>query len=155
MAGILSKVFGKEALIEDYMLTPSFDFIAKFIAFFYGGDGNYFRCECNFNPNSVSPFAFELQRLRELASLSHSEQWDNRATTLEIQTNAPVNFEKDTIEAVILPPAYMNDAKLSDFLYANDIEAITYGMHRTTPDSLTPLFIEKTEKYLRDKGLLP
>lgn len=151
---VLKDVCGEEINPAKYELGSGIDWVRYFIEYFYGNDKNYYFVTPQIKLEDLKAMSFELQHIFSLATETSDKIWDNRAYTIEVQCKDSFQLDAGKIEAIILPKCYMNDTEIVDYLYNNNIVALTYGIERADPKHMTPLLIEIAENYMKSKGLL-
>lgn len=153
-AGLYEKHIHKKAKKEDYQFETSYEFIQKFVKFFYDSNSNYFDGKTTIQRNEIQPCAYELESIYSLINTPHGEQFDDRCYTIEIQSSAPTQIDGKSLRAIVIPDSIAADEVLASFLYDNEIEAITYTTTRVAPSQLTPLVIAKVRDFYLNKGVI-
>lgn len=154
--GYLECVSNCELNPAKYGLGTSFDSIKCFISSFYGTDRDYFHCNPSITNSDLMPFSFELQKVLSLITERSSKGYDNRAYTVELQIQAPIELSGNQVKAVFLPSDLMggSDRVLDEFLYENDIDAITYTLDQADPAHMTTMLQMMAENYMKDNNIL-
>lgn len=151
---IFKDVFETETNPKKYKLGSSLEDIRKFITCFYSTDKNYFYCKPNIKKDGFDPFSFELNRILKLIEEGSSKKYDNRAYTVELQIASPLVFDNSSIRAILLPADFMGSSDFADYLYNNDIEAITYNLEQVDPSHMTPHLNALAEEYMKNNNIL-
>lgn len=141
--------------IKAYQLRSDFDFLAKFIHALYENDKAYFSGETKLSSSEVPALSLELRRIIELHRAEGTQDWDERAITVELQKTSSIELNSTEIEAVILPSQIIsNDTDLQDFFYDEGIEVISYNAPMSSPSDMSMLLRASAKSYLESAGLL-
>lgn len=149
-AGLFESYFHKESSVFDFEFVQEYDFINKFVGYFYGSNKNYYDGVTAIDKGSIPTFAFELQYLHQIINADNFEKFDDRCQTLEIQTADEVNITAGGVMAMVLPAALMNEPAISSFLMDYDIHPITYTSTRCSPSALTSVIIAEVRKFYEE-----
>ena len=153
-AGLFSSYCHSKSLVSDFKFLQEYDFINKFVGYFYGSNKNYYDGVTTINKSSIPTMAFELQYLHQLINSANLEDFDDRCQTLEIQTTKEVDITAGGVRAMVLPATLVSDPAISSFLMDNDIHPITYSSTRCTPSSLTSIIITEVRKYYENEKVI-
>lgn len=152
--GFYSNYISNRSVVTDYKLNNSLDFLRKFINFFYNNNKNYYDGKANVEIDKVDAMAYEIQSIYALINSKEQSQTDNRCQTIEIQMEDKLSIKMGGIKAIVLPGAIVSSAGVSEYIYDNDIELITYSLNRSSPCEITPLIIEKVRDFYQKKGVI-
>lgn len=108
--------------------------------------------ESDFQP---SVFDAEIQALHTLYLDKHSNSFDDRSASIEMQFKLEVNLQKTKPLAVIVPSQYFQNPK---FLYhvqnVWEAEILSYETHSLNIDSYYALIYQKTIDFYKSRGFL-
>lgn len=153
-AGIFSRYVHPKANVADYKLLNDFEFLNKFVGYFYENNSEYYDGNVNINKSKIPTMAFELHTLLQMITSESSEKFDDRCHTIEIQTDQSVDIRGGGVKAMVLPSAMANDPDISAFLFDNDVHPIIYQTTRCAPSSLTSTIISEVRKYYSEEGVI-
>jgi len=116
---------------EDFELDCAADMPGRLINLFWLSEQAYFnnRGHADFTPDA---FAFEAQTYHELIRHRASAGFDERASSIEIQSNQPIALGENTI-AVILPSSFATDEAIAAIDALGAIILPYDHVNRTTP----------------------
>lgn len=152
-AGLYSGLVHKNSKCDDYIFDNNLLFIQKYIGLFYNSNKNYYDGRPVITLPSLPPMGFELQALLNLISQKSASAVDDRGFTIEIQSGSAARFSAGLVKAIVIPESVLEDEKLSNYVYDNEVEVITYGGFRAEPSHLTTVIISKVRDYYQAKGL--
>lgn len=153
-AGVFSDYTHAKSQVNDFKLKNDFEFIRKFVGYFYVNNQNYYDGSAALAKQELPPMAFELHSVLQMISSEAKEPFDDRCHTIEIQTNQNVDIRSGMIMALVVPSAIANDTDLASFLFDYNIKLITYHTSRCTPSSLTSTMIDKVREFYSDEGVI-
>ena len=153
-AGIFSKYVHPNADIADYKLVNNFEFLNKFVSYFYENNQNYYDGVVSINKSNIPAMAFELHSIQQLITSEATENFDDRCHTIEIQTDQEVDIRSGGVRAMVLPSAIASDPEVSAFLFDNDVQPIIYQTTRCSPSALTSTIITEVRKFYADEGVI-
>ena len=153
-AGIFSRYVHPKADVTDYKLVNSFEFLKKFVGYFYGNNRNYYDGEISISKSNIPAMAFELHSLHQMITSETNEDFDDRCHTVEIQTDQVVDIQSGGVRAMVLPSSIASDPEVSSFLFDNDVQPIVYQTTRCSPSSLTSTIITEVRKFYEQEGVI-
>ena len=150
---ILSKKIADHFELDNFKLYNNLEAVQRFISFFYKTNDNYFFGRPSLNDASIPPQAYELQSLLSLAD-DRGNSADDRANTIEIQINEPIEIESIDIKILGIPAPLLNDPAVVAFLDANEVNFFTYDLHKFPPSHINSVFYEKTKEHYFGEGII-
>lgn len=119
-------------------------------AFFHSNRGYYLG-----NPKPISiPFTeFSTRAYFSLITDKGYREVDDRRSTIEIQCNRAINLSRDTIEAVVLPRAFLDEEELVERIFKIwEAKALDYPSYSFSPREYTGIIFESVRLYFESQG---
>lgn len=157
----MHKKFNCESFLVDPNLTksgeiPLPDIPSRIVSAFFADNSNYYKNNKVVEPLNFGLLDFEVQCYHELIKTKKITVFDDRRSTIEIQTDKEIPLSSDTVEAVALPKSFMEDNEIFDAIVNKwKSTPLTYGISfHSTPDHFISLIIEEIGNFLKDKGCI-
>ena len=150
---IFKDFFHEKTSLDDLSLYPTIETGKKFVAAFYGNNKNYLYNN-PLDDIKHNPLEFELEGYIELIRTKQISNYDDRASTLEMQYTQDIELDKTKVKLVVLPAILMDDPEVKKLLeedWESTVE--TYTTYRANPNEFMSTiktkvldFIEKENK---------
>jgi len=100
---------------------------------------NHFEAECDY----------------ELIQTKAKTAFDDRRSSIEIQTVESVTLSKDTVYAVVLPESFLeNESIQNTVIEIWQAKIVEYPSYRSEPDFLIPIIIDRVCQFFKKEGLI-
>ncbi|CAK2016148.1 conserved hypothetical protein [Vibrio crassostreae] len=140
--------------MSQFEFKPNFDFIKKFVEYIYTTNGNYYKGKATLISDDLPPLAAELQSIVHIINNKGLTQVDDRCTTIEVQSDNPLDITNGSVKAIIMPSEMLGDESVTQLLIDYNIDPITYEVYRSSPSSTTSVILNKASEYLSDTGVI-
>lgn len=153
--GLYNQFIPKEATLDNFSLNTDKEIPARVVDLFFGTNRSYFLGEaCPLS--SIGTMDFEIQSYYQLISSTGESCVDDRKSSVEIQIDHNVSLTKDTVFAVVLPKASLQDPEVFDAINKTwQAIPITYNTFRgTAPAEYHGVIREQLNNFLENEGLL-
>jgi len=153
--GRYKKYFHSDSILKDFELGPSLESIKKILGRYYSDNTEYYFAQTKKNVE-IPAQSFEAEGCHELARLpaigADNDALDERSSTIEIQFENSIGLG-DSLLAVIVPMAYMDDANIAEKIRDLNVKNIkTYDTLHSYPGSrgvwITSIYKIVRELYL-------
>lgn len=132
---------------EDFQLEPTLDMPGRLVHLYYGSNKQYYHGQPE--PKTIPETEFEIKAYCELIRETAVSELDDRASSIELQSDISINLSKDNVLLVILPVVFMDDQNIKETIINNWGASIrTYSAHRSRPNEYIALFYEIISEYL-------
>lgn len=138
---------------EDFLLSPSMDTPQRIVNFFFGSNLKYFKGE----PLNVDIPSIEFEALSYYSIIKETGNlpFDDRCSTIEIQSSEPVELTKDNVLLIILPGIFMEDERVKNFFNTlSNVKIRVYTIHRGDPREYMGLIYQSVEEFLHSNGFM-
>lgn len=127
---------------------------AHIISSFFDNNRNYY--DDNIRESvGFGSLDFEAQSYYELIKSKRQSIFDDRRSAIEIQTDEIIPLSSDTVCAVVLPQAFMDDEKIKATIVGNwNAKLLTYPSYRSEPAFFIPFIMDNVRNFLQDEGLI-
>jgi len=136
---------------------PIPDIPARIVSAFFESNANYYFANKfrPFSDNDLEFKHFEAEGYYELIKTKAETEFDDRRSTIEIQTIESVSLSSDTVYTVILPQSFLeNEYVRNTVIKTWKSDPLTYPSYRSEPDFLIPIIIDRLGQYFNKKGLI-
>ena len=138
---------------EDFLLEPIPDMPNRLVARFYESNASYFRG----NPATVEipPLEFEAICYHNLIHSEGLASYDDRNSTVEIQSERNLILDSDIVLLVVMPTVFLDVPELRGRIVRDwHAQVRTYPIHRCNPNEYTLLIYQEIESYLKAENYL-
>lgn len=153
--GLYSHHFPREYKLEEFCLGTSLDIPLKVVNMFFGSNRSYLLGETR-PLTDKSALDFEINSYFGLITSSGESCVDDRKSSIELQIDHGIALSKDTVLAVVLPKACMDDEEVRDAINITwQATPITYNTFKaTSPLEYHGVIREQLTNFLDIEGLL-
>lgn len=146
--------FHPQMELEDFKLEASPSTPPKVVTAFYGTNMNYYLGQ-PLEDIEFDALEFELQSYYKLLKSGGRQNFDDRSSAIEIQTQNEVTLSKGDVLAVVVPVNFMDNEAFRTVIVGQwNATPITYQPMRTNISGLTSTIIEEVRKFLTERNLL-
>lgn len=134
--------------MEDFQLSPGLDMPARLVTQFYGSNENYYLGQ----PHSqeIPPLEFEVALYYNLISGKAKTHYDDRRSAVEVQTDAPIPLNKETVLLVVLPTIFLDVPDIRRKLLADwSAQVRTYHIRHSNPNEHIGYVNEEVRTFLK------
>jgi hypothetical protein len=123
----------------------------KLVSTFYGSNRNYYYGKPR-GDVEIGALDFEARVCFELISSKEANDFDERASIIELQVSKKVPLDTGGLIALMLPQEMMSDRQFREVLKKfPDTEIMTYTMYRSKPEYYAALAVERIGQLLESK----
>jgi hypothetical protein len=152
-SGLFGDYFHRKMQLKDFALKSDITTPAKVVSFFYGSNVSYYNGTSQFI--ALPPLEFEAQCYYELIRNTRSTQFDDRRSSIEVQSNHEVILGKDIVKLVILPTVFLDYSDVVDIIMKEwGSELRTYHINHCSPNEYMSLIYKEVRDYLIVNGYM-
>jgi hypothetical protein len=140
--------------IKDFGFPASAGALSKIVAAFFANNENYFLGKVR---PDVSPSTLDLvsQAYHAIVQLPVATNFDDRASTCELQFNQPIELTSVKLLTVVMPRnLYSDEVGEAMRRWGIQEKPIFYSMPFLTPEQRKAIIFEKLDGFYRDKGFI-
>lgn len=138
--------------LNSFEMANNFSGIDGLIEFFYGDALSYFEGYPDQNLY-LPPLSFEAQSYFQLSSSEAKSSFDDRCSTIEMQTNSSIDFDLHPPVAVIMPSTFLNEKQVQDLFLQLKVVPLTYEVYRMRPLEFTSQIYDIARRFLMVRGV--
>lgn len=139
--------------INDFLLEPSQDLPGRCVKRFFGSNNKYFHGEPN--PDDIPSLEFEALSYYSLISEKGISGYDDRRSTIEIQSDNSIILTRSNVLLVVLPTIFLDDDKVQQTIVGEwGADVRTYSIHHGNPNEYVRLIYHEVEQYLQMKDYI-
>lgn len=150
-----------DSSIENFLIDPNsseqipiVEIPQRIVSTFFGNNFNYYYNKVKQNLLRYKSYA-EIKSYYTAIKADRKSIFEDRLSTIEIQTDSPITLSKDTVLAVALPQVLLDEKIISETIVQKwGIEPLTYEIYHSGPDYFISITMELVGNFLREKGLL-
>lgn len=140
-------------VLEDFHLEPDRKAPQQLITLFYGSLERYFENK-PIAEMEIPASEFEVEAYHVMARAEGNKNFDDRATTIEIQTSDSIALTSK-VSAVIMPSNFMKDQSIIEPLEKCGASIIPYEyVRQMRPSEYPSLFYDKIRRHYVERGFL-
>ncbi len=152
--GIYRDYIHPKMKIEDFLLPPSLDTPAYLINLFYGSNTNYFS-GIPISDLNLPSIEFELNCYHDLIKVKGGTIFDDRCSTIEIQSDKPFDLLNKDVLLVVLPGIFLDIPDIKEIITKKwEAEISPYAIHRGNPNEYIGIIYEAVRDYLIKNKLI-
>lgn len=164
--GLFKDFMHKDFTIEDFSVDPNPNYPGqvpisnvgpKIVEVFFKNNTKYyknneFREQLKFINNEL---CFEALSFYELIKSAQTQLFDDRRSTIEIQTDATISLSSEIVSAVVLPKPFLNAEKVRNKIIKEwRAEPLDYTSFTDTPAAFIPVIRDKIGGLLIERGII-
>jgi hypothetical protein len=132
--------------VDDFEIEAKCDSAARLVSTFFGGNKKYIGGEVR-SDIEISGLDVVSDAYKAIASASVSSTLDERACTCELQYDAEVMLNNDTVQSVIMPDKMFGEKFVQEKMKEWGVKPIIYRLVRAEPGERTAVICEKLFEY--------
>jgi len=138
--------------IDDFEIAANPVSVAKLVKAFFDENERYVNGSAK-ESIKFSPLDVVSDVYKAIASSTVST-FDDRACTCELQYDAELEINKDTIHTVVIPDMLFGETRIQKKMREWGVKPITYRFRRAKPEDRTEVICEKLGDYYEAEGFM-
>ncbi len=149
LSGLFNDFLHPRMTVTEFALEPEPQSPARVVNRFFRSNENYYFSKPT-DDIYRAPFAFAVESYSAIIRQQSKASVDDRGSTIEAQTSAPIRLEPGAALAIIFPGCFLDDVSFVAKLALWDVTPITYDIFpRMRPSEFTALIFDRLKDFLR------
>jgi hypothetical protein len=138
--------------IADFEIAANPETVAKLVTAFFGENEKYVN---GFSRRDIKISALDrVSEVYNAIASSTISAFDERACTCELQYDAELEINKDSIQTVVMPDVLIGEKRVREKMKDWGVKPITYRFRRATLGGRTEVIFEKVGDYYKMERLM-